>query len=272
MNENEKLEADLLLLSIYQKYGYDFRSYAKASIRRRIKKHLAASGLDSISAMQHELIHEEHFFTALLKELTVNVTEMFRDPDHFLTFRNQVIPHLAKKDHIQIWHAGCATGEEVYSMAIMLEEEGLTGRYRIYATDTCNEALNVARKGVYPVAQMQESSVNYHKAGGQRTLPEYYTAHYDHVIMADRIKNSLVFSEHNLVTDAVFSEMDCVVCRNVLIYFSRALQNLVFKLFYDALPVGGFIFLGSKEDIRLSNLADKSITLCGREKIFKKVG
>ncbi|MCK5540223.1 MAG: protein-glutamate O-methyltransferase CheR [Deltaproteobacteria bacterium] len=272
MNENEKLEAELLLQAIYQKYGYDFRSYAKASIRRRIKKHQAVSGFASISAMQHELIHNEQFFTTLLKELTVNVTEMFRDPDYFFSFRNQVIPVLAEKDHIQIWHAGCASGEEVYSMAIMLEEEGLAGRYRIYATDTCSEALNVAREGIYPVAIMQEGSVNYQKAGGRRSLSEYYTAHYDHVVMADRLKANLVFSEHNLVTDAVFSEMDCVVCRNVLIYFSRVLQDRVFKLFYDALPGGGFLFLGSKEHVRFSNLADKFVKVCGNEKIFKKVG
>ena len=271
MNENERLEADLLLQAIYQKYGYDFRGYAKASIRRRIKKQLAASGLATISAMQHKLIYDEQYFTALLEELTVNVTEMFRDPDHFLTFRNQVIPVLAEKEYIQIWHAGCATGEEVYSMAIMLEEEGLAGRYRIYATDTCNEALAAARKGIYPIARMQENSVNYQKAGGLRSLSDYYTAHYDHVVMADRLKSNILFSEHNLVTDAVFSEMDCVVCRNVLIYFSRALQDRVFKLFYDALTVGGFLFLGSKEHIRFSNLADKYAKLFGNEKIFKKV-
>src|SRR5690606_23960007 len=208
-----------------------FRSYSKASLRRRVMHRLGMSGLPSIMAMTDRVLRDQAFFVTLLNDLTVNVTEMFRDPEFYRAFREEVVPVLKTFPFIKIWHAGCATGEEIYSMAILLEEEGLFDRAMLYATDIDKNVLAAAKKGIYSYAAIKVYSDNYRRAGGKASLADYYTAKYDGVIMDQRLKRNIVFADHDLATDQVFGEMNVIVCRNVLIYFDRDLQQRVFKLF-----------------------------------------
>ncbi len=268
--ENQKIEIDLLLQAISRKYGYDFRNYAKASIKRRIMNVLSSSGLKTISEMQHKLLYEKEFFETLLLKLSVNVTEMFRDPSFYRALRAEVIPQLKSRPFIKIWHAGCATGEEVYSMAILLKEENLYEKSWIYATDFNEQVLKKAREGIYPIDMLKKYSYNYQRAGGTASLADYYTARYDFVIMENSLKRNIVFSDHNLVTDGVFAETDLILCRNVLIYFDAKLQNHVFKLFRDSLSEQGFLCLGSKETVKFSEYADDFEDTVGKEKIYRK--
>jgi chemotaxis protein methyltransferase CheR len=268
--ENQKIEIDLLLQAISRKYGYDFRNYAKASIKRRIMNVLSSSGLKTISEMQHKLLYEKDFFETLLVKLSVNVTEMFRDPSFYKTLRTEIIPQLKSRPFIKIWHAGCATGEEVYSMAILLKEENLYEKSWIYATDFNEQVLKKAREGIYPIDMLKKYSYNYQRAGGTASLADYYTARYDFVIMENSLKRNIVFSDHNLVTDGVFAETDLILCRNVLIYFDAKLQNHVFKLFRDSLSEQGFLCLGSKETVKFSEYADDFEDTVGKEKIYRK--
>ena len=270
LNENEKIEVDLLLQAIYLKYGYDFRDYAKASIRRRVKHHLVKTGFKTIAEMQYRLLYDIDFFNKLLLELTINVTEMFRDPQFFKTLRESVLPELKKKPFIKIWHAGCASGEEVYSLAILLEEEGMTDRILIYATDTDEAILAAAKKGIYPAARMKDYTKNYLSAGGLASFADYYTCRYEHAIMTKRLRKNIVFSDHNLATDDVFGEMDLILCRNVMIYFNKELQERVFRLFTDSLCPGGFLCLGAKETIRLSSYSESFETVLESQKIYRK--
>jgi chemotaxis protein methyltransferase CheR len=269
--ENEKTEMQLLLEAIYLKYGYDFRDYAKASIRRRILRMLSLSGLKTISEMQHKLLYDKEFFETLLMDLSINVTEMFRDPSFYRALREKVIPELKKFSFIKIWHAGCATGEEVYSMAILLKEEGLYEKARIYATDFNEEIIKKAKEGIYAVDRMKEYTCNYQKAGGLASFADYYTARYDHAIMNTFLKKNIIFADHNLVTDAVFGEMNLILCRNVLIYFNRELQNRVFRLFRDSLCKDGFLCLGAKESVRFSEYSDEFEDVVKKEKIYRKI-
>ncbi|MCP4695055.1 MAG: protein-glutamate O-methyltransferase CheR, partial [Desulfobacterales bacterium] len=241
--ENQKIEIDLLLRAIYLKYGYDFRSYARASVRRRILHRLALSGFDSISHMLHEVLRDKAVFETLLMDLSINVTEMFRDPSFYKAFRRRVIPLLKDRSYIKIWHAGCSSGQEVYSMAILLKEEGLYENARIYATDFNEEVLLKAKEAIYPIDRLKDYTRNYKAAGGLESFADYYTARYDYVIMDRSLKKNILFSDHNLVTDGVFGEMDVIVCRNVLIYFNRELQNRVLTLFLDSLGERGFLCL-----------------------------
>lgn len=269
-NENEKIEIDLLLQAIYLKYGYDFRNYAKASIRRRVRHRLVQTGLKTISEMQHRLIYDDDFFDKLLQDLTVNVTEMFRDPSFFKALREKVLPDLKKKPFVKVWHAGCATGEEVYSLAILMEEEGMANQVRIYATDADETALAAAKKGIYAIARMKEFTMNYRKAGGGGSFSDYYTSRYEHAIMDQRLRKNIVFADHNLATDDVFGEMDLILCRNVMIYFNRELQERVFKIFCNSLCSGGFLCLGSKETIRLSIYSEAFDGFLENQKIYQK--
>ncbi len=268
--ENEELEIGALLEAIYQKYGYDFRGYSRASVKRRVRRRLARSGLGSISEMLHEVLYDGAFFESLLLELSINVTEMFRDPPFFRALREKVVPVLAGQRFIRVWHAGCATGEEVYSMAIVLREMGLYDRAQIYATDMNEVALNRAREGIYPLAQIQEYTANYQKAGGTESFGDYYTARYDSAIMEQSLREHLVFSDHNLVTDGVFGEMDLVICRNVLIYFGRALQNQVVELFRDSLREGGFLLIGSKESLRFMECGADFDVFLKKERVYRR--
>jgi chemotaxis protein methyltransferase CheR len=271
-SENEKIEFDLLLQAIYQKYGYDFRNYAKASIRRRIRHRFYRSGLKTISEMQHKLLNDKQFFEVLLLDLTVNVTEMFRDPSFFKMIRKTVIPELKKQPFIRVWHAGCSSGEEVYSTAILLNEEGLYKNTLIYATDVNEAVLDKAKKGIFSIDRMKDYTRNYRNAGGIASFADYYTARYDHAIMDNSLKKNIVFSDHNLVTDDVFGEMNLIICRNVLIYFSSELQERVFGLFWESLRSGGFLCLGSKETIRFSTYSDDFKNVAEGEKIYRKNG
>ncbi len=268
--ENERIEIQSLLQAVYLKYGYDFRDYAKASLKRRILHRLSLSGLKTISEMQHILLYDKEFFEALLLDLSINVTEMFRDPSFYKAVRKEVVPVLRDRSFVKVWHAGCATGEEVYSMAILFKEEGLYEKTRIYATDFNEEVIKKAREGIYPINRLKEYTHNYKDAGGLESFADYYTARYDHVIMDKSLKESIVFADHNLVTDGVFAETDMIVCRNVLIYFSRDLQNRIFKLFRDSLVENGILCLGPKESIRFSEYSDQFENVAMGEKIYRK--
>ncbi len=264
--ENERLEIKLLLEAIYLKYGYDFRNYACAHTKRRLEHRLNVDSMENYSAMQHRLIHDEAFFNTLLLDLSINVTEMFRDPWVYSKVRELVVPHLKTYPFIKIWHAGCSAGQEVYSMGILLEEEGIKERSQIYATDFNELILQKAKQGIYPMDVIREYTANYQKSGGKQSFSDYYTADYDNVVIKQSLKDKVLFSSHNLVTDGVFGEMNLIFCRNVLIYFDRELQNRVFNLFYESLCPGGFLCLGSKESLRFSSVADKFEVVSGRER------
>ena len=271
VSENESIEFDLLIEAIYKKYGYDFRNYSKATLKRRIQSKLSSSGFDSISAMQHEVLYNKKFFESMLIDLTINVTEMFRDPSFYLAVREKVIPILRIHPFIKIWHAGCSTGEEVYSMAIVLAEENVLSKTTLYATDIDDKVLKKAREGIYPLNKIKEYTANYQKAGGTEAFSDYYTAKYEAVIMDSSLKKNIVFSQHNLVTGKAFGEMNMIVCRNVIIYFDKNLQNRVLKLFYDSLDKNGILSLGSKESIQFTNLRNHFSELVGKEKIYQKL-
>ncbi len=269
-NQTVNLEIDLLLEAIFIKYGYDFRNYSKAHIKRRLLFRLSTSNLKSISEMQHKVLHEADFFEVILRDLSINVTEMFRDPGFYLALRKEVVPVLKTYPYIKVWHAGCSTGEEVYSFAVLLKEEGLYDRTQIYATDFNRNVLDIAKKGIYPIDRIKEFTANYQSAGGTQSFSDYYMANYDSVIYDQSLKKNMVFAEHNLVTDSVFAEVNLVICRNVLIYFNKELQNRVINLFYDSLINGGYLGLGSKETIQFTSKIDKFEVINKEEKIYKK--
>jgi chemotaxis protein methyltransferase CheR len=266
----EKIEIELLLEGIYRHYGFDFRSYAYASIRRRLWKRIEAEGLPTVSALQARILHDSQMMERLLLDLSINVTAMFRDPGFYRAFREHVIPILRTYPFIRIWHAGCATGEEVYSMAILLQEEGLYERCRIYATDINEVVLQKAKEGIFPLDRMQEYTENYIAAGGKRAFSDYYLAKYGGALFDDSLRRNVVFSLHNLVTDRSFAEFNVILCRNVLIYFDKSLQARVHGLFYDSLAMFGILALGSKESLRFSPFEDSYDQLNGPEKIYRK--
>jgi chemotaxis protein methyltransferase CheR len=268
--ENEQIEIRMLLEAIHLKYGYDFRGYSTASITRRVRKRLSECGLDNVSMLQHAMLNDASIFEGLLMDFSVNVTEMFRDSEFFLAVRNQVLPQLADLPHLKIWHAGCSTGEEVYSMAIMLHELGIAHKAQIYATDLNEVVLQKAREGIYSIAQVNNYETNYQRAGGGDSFSSYYTARYDSAIMKSALKKNIVFADHNLATDGVFGEMNLVMCRNVLIYFTRQLQDRAFKLFSDSLCESGFLCLGSKETLHFAECSRDFVAFNEREKIYRK--
>jgi len=269
--ELERIEIELLLEGVYRHYGFDFRSYAYASIRRRLWKRVEGEGLQTISDLQARILHDQDTMERLLLDLSVNVTSMFRDPHFYREFREVVVPTLRTYPFIRIWHAGCSTGEEVFSMAILLEEEGLYDRARLYATDINDVVLQRARQGIFPLDRMQEYTDNYIRAGGRRSFSEYYTAKYDGALFSPSLTRNVVFSQHNLVTDRSFSEFTVIFCRNVLIYFDKQLQNRVHKLFYDSLVTYGILALGSKESLKFSQYEPCYEKISGTEKLYRKV-
>jgi len=268
--DNQNIELQLLLQAIYLKYGYDFRNYAKASVRRRVEHFMKKENLNSFAETQHKILYEVNFFDRLLLDLSVNVTEMFRDPNFYRSFRQNVVPFLKKQPFLKIWHAGCASGEEVYSMAILLKEEGLYNKSQIYATDMNQVILNQAKEGIYLINRLKLYTENYQKAGGKESFSDYYIAHYDHVVMNKSLKENILFSDHNLATDGVFGEMHVIFCRNVLIYFNRDLQNRALGLFNDSLINHGILCLGSKESIRFSEHSNIFVDVDKDEKIYAK--
>ena len=268
--DTSDLEISLLLEAIYRKYGYDFRQYSKAHIRRRIMNRKTLSGFEDISQIQSRVLKDEAFAYELLQDLSITVTEMFRDQDFYRSLRENVIPILKTYPFIKIWHAGCASGEEAYSMAIILQEEGLYDRTTIYATDFNQRVLNLAKEGIFSNKLMADYTSNYQLSGGKESFSNYYTSSYDNVIMNQSLKRNIVWANHNLVTDSVFAEVHLILCRNVLIYFDTNLQNKVQELFYDSLINGGVLCLGSKESLRFTNFSEKYSEFDKKQRIFKK--
>jgi chemotaxis protein methyltransferase CheR len=266
----ERIEIELLLEGVFRQYGFDFRSYAFASIRRRLWKHITAAGLRTISALQEQVLHDPVAMDRLLLDLSVNVTAMYRDPVFYQAFRQEVVPRLRTYPFIRVWHAGCSTGEEVVSMAILLQEEGLYDRARIYATDINEVVLQQARTGIFPLDRMQEYTENYIRAGGTRSFSEYYTARYDGALFSPALLANVVFSQHNLATDRSFAEFNVIICRNVLIYFDRSLQARVHALFYESLATFGVLGLGSKESLRLSPF-EACYEPLGTSRLYRKI-
>jgi chemotaxis protein methyltransferase CheR len=269
-SEIEALEVDLLLEAVYRRYGYDFRSYARASLERRLRQFLVGRNERRISELIPEVLRDEALFAKLALNFSIPVTEMFRDPPVYRALREQVVPLLRTYPFVKVWHAGCATGEEAYSLAIVLKEEDLYDRATIYATDFNAEAIEKARQGIYTVERMQEFTRNYQEAGGRRSLSEYYHARYNSAALDAGLRDRITFATHNLATDAAFGEMHLVMCRNVLIYFNRELQNRALRLFDESLVRGGFLCLGTKETLQFSEAADGYEIVDRAARIYRK--
>src|SRR6201996_6639138 len=267
----EDIEIHLLLEALYRRYHYDFRHYAQASIKRRLRQARQQLGFRSFSAMQDALLHDDAMVPRLLDYLTVQVSEMFRDPSYFRAIRDKVVPHLRTYPSLKVWIAGCSSGEELHSFAILLREEGLFDRTLFYATDINPAALEVAASGVYDMDRIKVFTENHQKSGGKSSLSDYYTADYGRAVFDRTLRDQVVFSDHSLATDAVFAEMHLISCRNVLIYFDRDLQNRAVGLFRDSLARKGFLGLGSKESLRFTTHAASFADFVREEKIYQKV-
>jgi chemotaxis protein methyltransferase CheR len=264
----EELELELLLLAIYRLSGYDFRNYMRSSIMRRAQSRMNAEKLTSITSLTEKIIHDERVLSDILKDFSINVTEMFRDPEFFKALREEVIPLLKNLPEIRIWHAGCSTGEEAYSMAILIEEEGLADRTKLYATDMNETVLKKAQAGTIPLHKMQSYTKNYISAGGKKSFSEYYAADCEAAYLNDSLKKNMVFAQHNLVTDGSLNEFHLIICRNVLIYFNQQLQQQVFRLFDGSLSDGGFLGLGTKESARTDQGFLEAFN--SKDKIYRK--
>lgn len=265
------LELKLLLEGVFQRYQHDFRNYSISSLRRRVNQALERFECQTVSQLQNRVLHEPQVFEQMLQYFTVQVSEMFRDPHYFAALRASVVPLLKTYPSIKIWVAGCSTGEEVWSLAIMLAEEGLLERTLIYATDINGGALKTAEAGIYALRRVAQFSENYHRAGGTGSLSDYYTAGYDSVVFDRAFRQHMVFADHSLATDSVFSEVHMVSCRNVLIYFNRELQERAIRLFHDALVHRGFLGLGLKESLRFTLQSDAFADFVPAEKIYQRI-
>lgn len=267
----EELEVALLLEAIYQLTSYDFREYNRSSITRRVHNRLALEHLPNISRLTEKVIYDEKIRKELLNDFSINVTEMFRDPSFFRALREDILPRFKKLDDIRIWHAGCATGEEVFSVAILLTELGLIDKATLYATDMNEDVLERAQVARFPIQKMQNYTKNYMLAGGSQAFSEYYYTDSHFAYIKPELLESISFAQHNLVTDQSFNEFHLIICRNVLIYFSPPLQNKVYKLFHDSLSRGGFLCLGAKESLRFSDIMPKFEETITNEKIYQKI-
>lgn len=266
----EDIEIQLLLEAVFLRYHYDFRHYARASIKRRLLQARLHFGVSTITGLQERILHDPDMMGQMLGFLTVQVSEMFRDPSYFRALREQVLPHLKTYPSLKVWIAGCSTGEEVYSMAILFKEEGLLDRTIIYATDINPHALAAAKAGIYPLDRIRKFTENHQKSGGRSSLSDYYTADYGRAVFDSSLRANVVFSDHSLVSDAVFGEMQLISCRNVMIYFDRALQDRAVGLFKDSLSRNGFLGIGSKETLRFSRHADAFSDFVLPEKIYRR--
>lgn len=271
VNRLEDVEIELLLEGVYRVHGFDFRDYSRASIKRRILDLMRDEKVDTVSGFQNKILHDPACLDRFLLGLSVHATAMFRDPSFYLTFRKQVVPMLRTYPTVQIWIAGCSTGEEVYSLAILLQEERLYPKCRIYATDISQAVLRKARDGIFPLATMKDYTTNYHQAGGLHEFSDYYTAQYGNVIFNSALRNNVIFSEHNLVTDSSFNEFQVILCRNVMIYFNRDLQARVHNLLYDSLSMFGVFGLGNKESLKFTPRAESYEHLNDTDKLYRKV-
>ena len=269
--DREDIEIDGLLEAVYRWYGFDFREYARPSLRRRLWRRIELERLETVSALQDRLLHDRACMERLLLDLSINVTAMFRDPTFFAAFRNKVVPTLKTWPFIRIWNPGCSTGEETYSLAILLAEEGIFDRTRIYATDINETVLRTARQGVFPLERMQAYTENYLSAGGQRSFSEYYTSGYEGARFDRALTENIVFSRHNLTSDGSFNEFHAIICRNVMIYFDGGLQDKVHNLFHESLVRLGVLALGQKEALTFTSHADDYDVVDGAERIYRKV-
>jgi chemotaxis protein methyltransferase CheR len=267
----EQLEIELLLEAVYRRYGLDFRQYAQASLKRRLYRRVHAEGLQTLSQLQDRLLHDPPCMERLLVDLSINVTSMFRDPSFYVAFREKIVPTLHTYPFTRIWCAGCSTGEEVYSLAILLHEEGLYDKARIYATDINEHVLQTALEGVFPLERMKQYTQNYIRSGGKGDFSEYYVAAYDSVRFARSLMENVVFAQHNLAMDRSFNEFNAIVCRNVMIYFDKALQDHVHGLFYESLATFGILALGHKESIGFTRFADRYEEIDSDERLYRKV-
>ena len=272
IEERDTIELALLLDGIKRRYGYDFSHYSPASLERRLRHAMGEEGVGRFTRLLDLLFHDEAAFDRFLKHMSVTVTELFRDPPFYRALREKVMPALKTYPFVKLWHAGCATGEEVYSTAIVLEEEDFLGRARIYATDFNKHSLEVGKRGVYPGAKAEAYDANYRAAGGRGALCDHVTGGYELIKFKDALKERITFSYHNLVTDGVFGEMNLVCCRNVLIYFDKHLQNRVLRLFADSLRHGGFLCLGNKETLNFSAVEREFEPFDKKQRIYKKIG
>ncbi len=266
------MELDLLMHAIHTRYGYDFQSYTRSSFRRRVLTFLQAHGLQQISESIPLILRDEDAFSDFVQQISVPVSDMFRDPPVYKTLREEIFPFLKTYPFVKIWSAGCASGEEAYSLAIMAKEAGLGSRVRIYATDFNDKAIETGKQGIYDLARMRDFTANYQKAGGTEEFSDYYTSAYGKAIIKDSIKKRITFSNHNLANDGVFGEMHLILCRNVLIYFDKNLQNHVLSLLTESLSPRGFLCLGSHENIRFSEQKGNYTILNDRMRIYQKDG
>jgi len=267
----ETIEIDLLLEAIFKRYGHDFRHYAKASIGRRVRQFLAKCECGSIAEMIPRVLHDELFFERMVREFSITVTEMFRDPYVYRAIREKVAPLLKSYPYLRVWHAGCATGEEAYSLSIVLKEEDLYDRTIMFATDFNDVALEKARDGIYELERVKHFTRNYQDAGGLTSFSEYYHAHYGSMAIQQTLKKNITFANHNLVTDSVFGEMNFILCRNVLIYFDKELQQRVLNLFLGSLAHGGYLCLGSKESLLFTEVHDHFRVIDEKARIYQKI-
>jgi chemotaxis protein methyltransferase CheR len=264
-------EVDILLKDVFEIYGYDFTDYSRASLKRRINRLFEIDKFPSFAEFRYKLTSQPDYLMRFVEEITVNVTEMFRDPSFYKLLRTEILPFLATYPLIRIWHAGCSTGEEVYSMAILLNEANLLHKSLLYATDINPDVVHKAIEGIFPLSQMKQYSENYIQAGGEQDFSTYYSAKYNRAKLDDALKTRIIFSTHNLVSDGSFNEFQLILCRNVLIYFDKDLQDKVFSLFDQSLEPLGFLALGSKETLRFSSVAKKYRQI-NKEKIWRKIG
>ena len=267
----EEIELELLLEGIYRHYGFDFRNYALSSLLRRVWNFIRSEHLGSISLLQDRILHDHAWLERFLYALSVNVSAMFRDPHFYRTFRKEVVPVLRTYPFIRIWLAGVSMGEEVYSLAILLQEEGIYERCRIYATDINDSVLKKAKEGIYPIELMQTYTNNYIKAGGKRTFSDYYTAAYDRVILKSSLRENVVFAQHNLATDASFNEFHVILCRNVMIYFNNELQAHVHHLLHGSLVMFGILGLGAKETLKFSPHEDAYEEIENAARLYRRI-
>jgi chemotaxis protein methyltransferase CheR len=268
----EDIEIRLLLDAIYRRYHYDFRSYAMSSVRRRLRQARIDLNCTTISALQEKVLHDPDILPRMLDYLTVQVSEMFRDPSYFLAIRKKVVPHLATYPSLKVWIAGCSTGEELYSLVILFREEGLEDRTLFYATDINADALAQAKAGVYDLDRLRQFTENHRLSGGLTSLSDYYQTGYNRCVFDKSLRRKVVFSDHSLVTDQVFGEMQLVSCRNVMIYFNRDLQERAVGLFRDSLQRNGFLGLGAKETLRFSDHAKAFREFAPDDKIYQRIG
>ncbi len=268
MIDDQQLE--VFIAEMYDYYGYDFGGYSRASFKRRLDRICQLDGFGSIQEFLYRIRTDAVYFKRVVEEITVNVTEMFRDPSLYKVLRQEILPVLRAKPFIRIWHAGCSTGQEVYSMAILLSEAGLLSKSILYATDLNEQVLETAKKGVYPLQLMKDYADNYREAGGSKDFSGYFTANYGLAKFDPSLTSKVVFSQHNLVSDRSFNEFDLIICRNVMIYFDKDLQDHVLQLFDDSLGKLGYLVLGSKETIKFTSVQKKYEQL-RKEKIWKKI-